>query len=320
MKDQERKAIVKDSKGFTLLELLIALTIFSMIVVVIFACLHMGVRAWEKGEENAQKNQEMRILLDLIPQQIRSLYPYRFKEGNIEFLAFKGNNHSIRFISTLGATSKEPAGLSFVSYFFDPFDGLMLCEKRIFKREMFDDGWDIGKEGIPLSSRVSGITFEYRDDQGEWFKEWDANDVGRFPEAIRLALTYREPPSDQGVITHLTIPIMAKPSQGLGISPFPSMSGTPSAGVRKEDVIPLGEASEREILSGQSGAWPTQSLEVNTKESPKETDIRDIFGAGIRKDIFKNVGQEQLPRGNQGKDMEDIFKRGIRKDIFRNQR
>lgn len=215
----------RKSKGFTLLELLITLTILTMLVGVIFGCLHIGIRAWEKGEQVAKDNQEIRILLDLIPQQIRSIYPYKFREGNIESLAFKGDSDSIRFISTLGVTSGGAAGLALVSYFVDPSYGLMLCEKRIFKREMFEDEWDMKKDGVPLSSLVSGIVFEYQGEEGEWFEEWDANEEGGFPHIIKVALRYKEKPPDKEA-TILTIPLMVKPLEGMPLGlPGPDEPG-----------------------------------------------------------------------------------------------
>jgi len=211
---------ISNPQGFTLLELLITVTILTILVTVIFACLHMGMRAWEKGEDNAEKNQEMRILSDLIPQQIRSLYPYKFRDGTMEFLAFRGNSDSIRFISTLGVTSQGVAGLSFVSYFLDPSDGLMLCEKGILKKEMFQDEWDIKRDSIPLSPLVSGIAFEYQGEQGDWSEEWDANERGEFPRTIKLALTYRGKPSGQETTMVLSTSIMARPSSFGGL-PIP---------------------------------------------------------------------------------------------------
>lgn len=216
------KSQILNPNGFTLLELLITLTILTMLVGVIFGCLHIGIRAWEKGEEVVEGNQEMRILLDLIPQQIRSLYPYKFKEGDIESLAFKGDSDSIRFISTLGATSRGTAGLALVSYFVDPSHGLMLCEKRIFKREMFENEWDMKEDGIPLSSLISGIAFEYQGEEGDWSREWDANEEGAFPYVIRLALTYKEKVSDKEATAALTIPLIAK---SLGRMPFSPPAG-----------------------------------------------------------------------------------------------
>lgn len=216
------KSQILNPNGFTLLELLITLTILTMLVGVIFGCLHIGIRAWEKGEDVVESNQEMRILLDLIPQQIRSLYPYKFKEGNIESLAFKGDSDSIRFISTLGATSKGAVGLALVSYFLDPSHGLMLYEKRIFKREMFEDEWDMKEDSIPLSPLVSRIAFEYQGEEGDWSKEWDANEEGGFPHIIKVALRYKKKSFDKKIATTLTIPLMAK---SLGRMPFSPPAG-----------------------------------------------------------------------------------------------
>ncbi len=207
------------SKGFTLLELLVTLTILTMLLGVIFGCLHIGIRAWEKGEEVAEENQEIRILRDLISQQIRSLYPYKFREGNIESPAFKGDDHSIRFISTMGATSRGPVGLTLVSYFVDPSYGLMLCEKRIFKRETFEDEWNMEEGAIPFSSLVSEIAFEYDGEDGEGSEEWDANREGGFPDTITVSLRYKEELSDKEATTTLTIPVMAKPLEEMSYIP-----------------------------------------------------------------------------------------------------
>lgn len=214
------------SKGFTLLEVLVTLTILTMLLGVIFGCLHIGIRAWEKGEEIAEQNQEMRIVMDLISQQIRSIYPYRFREGNIESLAFKGDDDSIRFISTMGATSRGAVGLTFVSYFIDPSYGLMLCEKRIFDRKTFEDEWNMEEDAIPFSSLVSEIAFEYEGEDEEGSEEWDANKEGGFPHTVRVSLRYKEKLSDKEATATLTIPLIAKPLEEI---PFlPSSGETPS--------------------------------------------------------------------------------------------
>jgi prepilin-type N-terminal cleavage/methylation domain-containing protein len=217
------------SKGFTLLEVLVTLTILTMLLGVIFGCLHMGIRAWEKGEEIAEENQEMRIVKDLISQQIRSIYPYRFREGNIESPAFKGEDDSIRFISTMGATSRGAVGLTFVSYFIDPSYGLMLCEKRIFDRKTFEDEWNMEEDAIPFSSLVSEIAFEYEGEEGEeGSKEWDANKEGGFPHIVRVSLRYKEKLSDKEATTTLTIPLIAKPLEEMPFMPSSEETSSPT--------------------------------------------------------------------------------------------
>jgi len=47
----------RGNRGFTLLELLISLTILSLVTVLIFGAFRMGIRAWEKGERNIDGRQ-----------------------------------------------------------------------------------------------------------------------------------------------------------------------------------------------------------------------------------------------------------------------
>ena len=66
------KMLSGNSRGFTLLELLISLTIVALIVVIIFGALRIGIRAWEKGEKDVDVRQRQRIVLDLIKRQLAS--------------------------------------------------------------------------------------------------------------------------------------------------------------------------------------------------------------------------------------------------------
>ena len=60
------------SPGFTLLELLISLTIIGLILVIVFGALRIGARAWEKGERDVETHQIQRIVLDNMKRQIAS--------------------------------------------------------------------------------------------------------------------------------------------------------------------------------------------------------------------------------------------------------
>ncbi|HNT58060.1 MAG TPA: prepilin-type N-terminal cleavage/methylation domain-containing protein, partial [Syntrophales bacterium] len=60
------------NRGFTLLELLISLTLLSVIAVLVFGALRLGVRAWEKGEATIETRQRERIVMDLLQRQMAS--------------------------------------------------------------------------------------------------------------------------------------------------------------------------------------------------------------------------------------------------------
>ncbi len=206
-----QKALGEDRRGFTLLEVLVAVTILALVAVAVFGSLDFGVRAWEKGEREAERSQEMRIVLDVIPQQIRSIHPYFFEEGPLRTPAFRGDRNSIRFISALRITGSDAKGLTFVSYFLSPRDGLMLCERSIYKKELFEDKWEARDESLLFSPLVSGISFEYQREDGEWQEDWHSGDMLGFPRAIKVTLRHREAPSGEETATTLTVPVLATP-------------------------------------------------------------------------------------------------------------
>lgn len=62
-------------KGFTLLELLVSLTLLSLIAGIVVAGFRIGLRAWEAGETRAEAIQRSRAVLDRMAQELRSVAP-----------------------------------------------------------------------------------------------------------------------------------------------------------------------------------------------------------------------------------------------------
>jgi len=72
------------SSGFTLLELLISLSIVGLILLIVFGALRIGSRAWEKGERDVEAHQRQRIVLGLIKQQLASASLLEIKDRGPE--------------------------------------------------------------------------------------------------------------------------------------------------------------------------------------------------------------------------------------------
>ena len=82
----------RSTTGFTLIEVIVTLTVLGFILLVIFGAFRLGLSAWERGESTKEEYQKVRIITQLISQQIKSSVPYKIKtqkaEGN--YLAFEG--------------------------------------------------------------------------------------------------------------------------------------------------------------------------------------------------------------------------------------
>ncbi len=192
-------------KGFTLLELLISLTIVALIVVVIFGAFRIGIRAWEKGEEDIEVQQRRRIVLDLVKRQLASicLIP---REGKLP-LFLKGDDKSLEFISCLPAMpdnvlSGNKSGIVYVKYVVIPDEdedeaeneSLWFFEKNILLLEKDADFDDLDEEAFhELIPEALNLSFEYlkgRDEEGEyaWQQTWEPKEDGQIPLAVMITL------------------------------------------------------------------------------------------------------------------------------------
>ena len=71
-------------EGFTLIEMLLAISIFSMVVAIIFSSFSVGLGSWEKGERDIEYYQRLRSVTELLFRQINSTYSYKIKRGELD--------------------------------------------------------------------------------------------------------------------------------------------------------------------------------------------------------------------------------------------
>jgi general secretion pathway protein J len=187
------------NKGFTLLELIIALTIVAVIVVIIFGALRIGIRAWEKGEKDVDSRQRQRIVLDLIKRQLASISVSEVWGRDQQMVSLKGDHKSVEFVSHIPMTPGNRFGMVYVKYAVRQAKGegkenLTFYEKNIALPGK-KSGADNPDEGdfSELIPGMKSIVFEYlKDRPGEaaslWQKSWDpAVDKG-VPRAVRVTL------------------------------------------------------------------------------------------------------------------------------------
>ena len=106
------------SKGFTLLELILSLSITGFIVAISLGAIRLGTTAQETGHLKTDTSQRIRLIQNQIGQKIKSNYPvFKFQEKNNSqknperFLSFDGGNDYLRFVtfsSPLTAQGKPP--------------------------------------------------------------------------------------------------------------------------------------------------------------------------------------------------------------------
>lgn len=186
------------NRGFTLLELLISMTILAMIVTIMFAAFRIGVRAWEKGEKDVSGRQRQRIVLDLIKHQLASICVTDVRDGNGQPVFFKGDHRSMAFVSHIPLTGGLP-GLAYVKYAVLPDPGDDNVRLTFYEEIAAVSAGETGArepdeaDFSELLSGMKSIGFEYlkiRPDEQEspWQESWDPAVEPGPPRAIRITL------------------------------------------------------------------------------------------------------------------------------------
>ncbi|MGE5892983.1 MAG: type II secretion system protein J [bacterium] len=187
------------SSGFTLLELIIALMLSSVIILIIVSVLQLAIRSEEKGTKRQDESQHVRVLVSRIAFFLKGAYPYMIttKEEKNQQYYFDGGSDSLSFI-TSSVTPREDSlidkpGMKWVRIFTDS-EGLKVSENFFF----LDDAFEEDADERLIDDTVTELAFEYLDtgedgtSQPEWTSSWSTDDKPYLPAAIRVAVTIEE--------------------------------------------------------------------------------------------------------------------------------
>ena len=171
--------------GFTLLELIVTLTILTVIIVLAFGAFRLGIKAWETGDERVEFFYGMKYLVDLMEKEISSIRPYFLKdsENEDEKLFFEGKPNFISFISSIKNNS---AGIvRKVSFSLEGDEKqLVMTEEFIQSYQPFSKTNERKVRYIKLSKDVRDLKFRYYklkegvnlniESSGEWVADFSS--------------------------------------------------------------------------------------------------------------------------------------------------
>lgn len=93
----------RSERGFTLLELVIALTLLALMSGVLYGALGFAGRSWEGGEAKAEATSGMRLTHEFLRAQIEGQHPLRMHKMPEFPLLFTGASDELRFAAPLPA-------------------------------------------------------------------------------------------------------------------------------------------------------------------------------------------------------------------------
>lgn len=173
--------------GFTLLELLVSITLIGLIVVIVGGAMRLGYRSVDKGEKKVEMLERFKVSLSLMDAQIQSGIPLKGTGDEINQFLFKGKKDSIRFASNYSLMGGQ-RGYVIVAYRVE--------QDKNDKRTLFARENTIGMENqkdVKLLEGFEDIHFEYflkepLEGQSQWVEEW--TDDMSFPQKVRIHLAW----------------------------------------------------------------------------------------------------------------------------------
>src|SRR6056297_1786767 len=109
----------QNRQGFTLIEVLISITLIGVIMVLIFGGLRISVNAWETGEKNIDASQHQQVVLDLMRRQLASMRAAVIETSDERKLGFSGGPSSMAYISSYAMAPGNFYGDVYVRYWVE---------------------------------------------------------------------------------------------------------------------------------------------------------------------------------------------------------
>jgi len=178
--------------GFTLVELLIAMTLLALIVLILFDALHLASRAWDDNGFAEGRVSETTMAREWIRRQLTQAQPITLRtETGRPALAFDGEPHAVTFIGAIPA-HLNGGGLSWIRLrLVDSADGRQLVMDR--ERYQRDFEPELGQEPRVLIEDIAAANFEYfgsptPNEPATWHDQW--TEIGYLPSLVRLELRF----------------------------------------------------------------------------------------------------------------------------------
>lgn len=188
----------RNKRGFTLLEILLAITLLGIVAAALYGSYFTVVRARERASEGIEARRELGGTLDLIRRECGSAL-YRRGDKKLRLVVEDrdsfGKPSSTLELTTLmppGVEQRKESGISLVRYQMRELDQKYNNSSRILTRseqDLFFDTTDL--KPYPQMERISAFLVECYDGS-KWVKSWDTALNNRLPAMIRITVQVEE--------------------------------------------------------------------------------------------------------------------------------
>ncbi len=182
--------MTRGPRGFTLLEVLIALAIVGALLVIALGGMRVALGAWRQGEDRAEAYQHVRGVALSLARTVGSAHPYSAPRGEApdSVLLFSGSETRLEFVAQAPpAPFPVPIAFTAVVVGFDESverPGLVIRQRALPNRNPFSEA-----EVAFHDPTVTSLALGYMDESGNFRDTWDGAQDKTLPRAVRITVS-----------------------------------------------------------------------------------------------------------------------------------
>ncbi|MFP4662097.1 MAG: type II secretion system protein J [Halanaerobiales bacterium] len=176
--------------GFTLIEILIAITITGVILTAVFMFLDQGLLTWERVADQSEWEQNWRVFDKQLRNDLSNLYYSPIYKDNL----FKGNYQGIRFLTKKDGVLKE------VSYKVDYYSNLLVRKEeghQSYNRQSIAGGYNYLSNNYQVQDMnffsdfsIYRIDYQYFDSRNNyWVNNWSLEEKDYLPNMVKVTIS-----------------------------------------------------------------------------------------------------------------------------------
>ncbi len=173
------------SAGFTLIEILVAVGLLSVILAAIYGTFFLSHRALEGMDESMVRLQESRRALDILKRELDSAVYSADEKNTLLRIVDRdfGGRQAVQL--TFTTLSVLRPGLSRITYYIEENDGRLNLLKKVES-----PGSDQETEGVDIIEDMEAFSIEAKYSDG-WVRTWDTEVNKDIPAELRIGLTMK---------------------------------------------------------------------------------------------------------------------------------
>ncbi len=171
------------NSGFSLLEVLIALTIISIVLTALYTTFLLSHKAVDAMEDSVLRLQEVRNVMDTLRRELES--SYYSEESSYTIFRTEDRDSYGRQASRLTFTSYSSVrpAISRITYMAEDVKGSLMLRKKIEPQQKKNPE----EAALDLIEGIGSFSIEVRHDN-KWLKTWDTGLTKKMPDEIRVSL------------------------------------------------------------------------------------------------------------------------------------